>query len=171
MNWFETIVVTKKREDIVNLIKQLMLSSNKNLELPEIQLPTENGKLIALPDFTEEHGEFEDDDTNTENTEVSIDTTVGLASTVQFMHRIRYIIYHSLLAIQLEQRLPQPETPQPEAPQTDQPPRLADEVKQTPPEPAPTVADQSKLKKRSFSLKKVDKSLEKNEAASKKRKV
>lgn len=68
MNWFETIVVTKKREDIVNLIKSLLIKNNRNVELPEIQLPTENGKLIALPDFTEEHGDFEDDDT--EHTEV-----------------------------------------------------------------------------------------------------
>lgn len=72
MNWFETIVVTKKREDIVNLIKSLMIQHNKNVELPEIQLPTENGKLIVLPDFLEEHGEFEDDDGQTGLGEVNI---------------------------------------------------------------------------------------------------
>lgn len=62
INWFDTLVVTKKREDIVNLIKRLMTANNKMISLPEIQLPTENGKLLELPDFTEEHGEFEEDD-------------------------------------------------------------------------------------------------------------
>lgn len=62
MNWFDTLVVTKKREDIVNLIKRLMDAQKKNIVLPEIQLPTENGKLLELPDFTEEHGEFEEEE-------------------------------------------------------------------------------------------------------------
>lgn len=62
MNWFDTLVVTKKREDIANLIKRLMEETNKNIVLPEIQLPTENGKLLELPDFSEEHGEFEDEE-------------------------------------------------------------------------------------------------------------
>lgn len=61
-NWFDTLIVTKKREDIVNLIKQKMQEQNKNITLPEIQLPTENGRLLELPDFTEEHGEFEDEE-------------------------------------------------------------------------------------------------------------
>lgn len=46
-----------------------MIEHNKNIELPDIQLPTENGKLLALPDFSEEHGEFEDEQANTENNE------------------------------------------------------------------------------------------------------
>lgn len=63
INWFEAIVVTKKREDICNLIKSLVSRYNPNIPpLPDIQLPTENGVLIELPDFTEEHGEFEEDD-------------------------------------------------------------------------------------------------------------
>lgn len=70
MNWFETIVVTKKREDIVHLIKRLMIANNKNIDLPDIQLPTESGKLVVLPDFLEEHGEFEDDDGHQEMGEV-----------------------------------------------------------------------------------------------------
>lgn len=70
INWFETLIVTKKREDIVNLIRDLMIKSNKNIELPEIALPTENGKLIALPDFSEEHGEFEEDEAHADQSEV-----------------------------------------------------------------------------------------------------
>lgn len=62
INWFDTLVVTKKREDIANLIKRLMEETKKNIVLPEIQLPTENGKLLELPDFSEEHGEFEDEE-------------------------------------------------------------------------------------------------------------
>lgn len=71
VNWFDTLVVTKKREDIVNLIKKLMEENKRNVQLPEIQLPTENGKLLELPDFTEEHGEFEEEeDMETEYSEV-----------------------------------------------------------------------------------------------------
>lgn len=47
-----------------------MIKSNKNIELPEIALPTENGKLIALPDFSEEHGEFEEDEPHADQSEV-----------------------------------------------------------------------------------------------------
>lgn len=39
-----------------------MDANKKNISLPEIQLPTENGKLLELPDFTEEHGEFEEEE-------------------------------------------------------------------------------------------------------------
>lgn len=46
----------------MNLIKRLMDENNKKISLPEIQLPTENGKLLELPDFTEEHGEFEEEE-------------------------------------------------------------------------------------------------------------
>lgn len=71
VEWFDTLVVTKKREDIVNLIKRLMDENKKKISLPEIQLPTENGKLLELPDFSEEHGEFEEEDeADAENSEV-----------------------------------------------------------------------------------------------------
>ncbi|XP_030760766.1 uncharacterized protein LOC115885866 isoform X2 [Sitophilus oryzae] len=59
-NWFEEIIVTKKREDICNLIKSLMeedgISKVKIAKiLPEIALPTLNGKIIEkLPD-SEDH--------------------------------------------------------------------------------------------------------------------
>lgn len=60
-NWFESIIVTKKREDIALLIKDLISTHNHDAPpLPEIQLPTLNGKLLELPDFTEEHADFEE---------------------------------------------------------------------------------------------------------------
>lgn len=49
-----------------------MMEYNRNVVLPEIQLPTEDGKLLELPDFTEEHGEFEEEeDMDNEIPEVS----------------------------------------------------------------------------------------------------
>lgn len=44
-NWFETIVVTRKREDISKLIKKLVATYNAdNLPLPDIIFPTLNGE-------------------------------------------------------------------------------------------------------------------------------
>lgn len=46
--WFEGIVVTRKREDISNLLKKLVHRHNPdNLPLPDIPLPTLNGKLTV----------------------------------------------------------------------------------------------------------------------------
>lgn len=46
-NWFETIVVTRKREEVANLIKSLVQSYElKIAPLPEIALPTVDGKLV-----------------------------------------------------------------------------------------------------------------------------
>lgn len=39
----------------------MVYKPSERINLPEIQLPTENGKLVELPDFTEEHGEFEEE--------------------------------------------------------------------------------------------------------------
>lgn len=39
-NWFDEIVIIKKREDICNLLKELIIESL----LPDIALPTVNGK-------------------------------------------------------------------------------------------------------------------------------
>lgn len=44
-NWFDVIVVTRKREDISNLLKKLVQRDNPEiLPLPDIPLPTLNGK-------------------------------------------------------------------------------------------------------------------------------
>ncbi|XP_052895861.1 uncharacterized protein LOC128303049 [Anopheles moucheti] len=63
-DWFETITVTKKREDICNLIKTLVEKHNPNvLPLPSIELPTLNGKLIM--DFDNEFTSASDTDSKT----------------------------------------------------------------------------------------------------------
>ncbi|KAG7299477.1 hypothetical protein JYU34_016438 [Plutella xylostella] len=51
-NWFEEIVVTRKREEISKLLKVLMHKYNpeSHLALPDIAFPTLNGKLIETED-------------------------------------------------------------------------------------------------------------------------
>lgn len=45
-NWFEELVVTRKREDISSLIKELMLENKKDPSiLPDIAFPTCNGRF------------------------------------------------------------------------------------------------------------------------------
>lgn len=47
VNWFEEIVVTRKREEISNLLKRLMQQRNAEIDfLPDIPFPTLNGKSI-----------------------------------------------------------------------------------------------------------------------------
>lgn len=59
--WFDTDIVTKKREDISNLIKDLMEKKNvKDVELPKIEFPTLNGKLIEQPTDTSENPNIDD---------------------------------------------------------------------------------------------------------------
>uniref|UniRef100_A0A182SQJ7 Uncharacterized protein n=1 Tax=Anopheles maculatus TaxID=74869 RepID=A0A182SQJ7_9DIPT len=61
--WFETIVVTKKREDICNLIKDLIEKHDPSvLPLPPIELPTLNGKLICDPAEGLNEPEFEEEE-------------------------------------------------------------------------------------------------------------
>lgn len=68
--WFDTITVTKKREDIALLIRDLILKDGRLFKLPDIQLPTQNGEMVDLPDFLEEHGDFEDEESGLDNPEV-----------------------------------------------------------------------------------------------------
>ncbi|XP_055373221.1 uncharacterized protein LOC129606736 [Condylostylus longicornis] len=64
VNWFENITVTKKREDIAILLKELVSKQHpERLPLPEIQLPTQDGKLI---EYTEGEAEFEEDEMDEE---------------------------------------------------------------------------------------------------------
>ncbi|XP_057321904.1 uncharacterized protein LOC130665499 [Microplitis mediator] len=46
-NWFEEIVVTRKREELSNLLIKLMndTKGDKNIILPSVQFPTQDGKL------------------------------------------------------------------------------------------------------------------------------
>lgn len=46
-DWFEEIVVTRKREEIANLIKDLMKQYGKDTKLlPDVAFPTINGKFL-----------------------------------------------------------------------------------------------------------------------------
>eukprot|EP00099_Drosophila_melanogaster_P012633 NP_001286956.1 veloren, isoform D [Drosophila melanogaster] len=62
-NWFDFLTVTKKREDIANLIQQLMDEGNQQqrLILPVIEFPTLNGQLVEYPEDTES-AEFEEEE-------------------------------------------------------------------------------------------------------------
>ncbi|XP_031345949.1 uncharacterized protein LOC116172807 isoform X2 [Photinus pyralis] len=54
-HWFDEFVVTKKREDISLLIKDLMLKYDKDLDiLPVISFPTLDGKLVQRDEEDEE---------------------------------------------------------------------------------------------------------------------
>ncbi|XP_049821770.1 uncharacterized protein LOC109596804 isoform X3 [Aethina tumida] len=63
-DWFEEIVVTRKREEISELIKNLMVEYDRDIDLlPKIKFPTINGKVIErLPEDEIENEEdmFED---------------------------------------------------------------------------------------------------------------
>ncbi|XP_012286581.1 uncharacterized protein LOC105703068 isoform X2 [Orussus abietinus] len=51
-NWFEEIVVTRKREELSKLLVKLMNASkgDKNISLPTLTFPTQDGKLIPKPE-------------------------------------------------------------------------------------------------------------------------
>ncbi|XP_034480938.1 sentrin-specific protease 6 isoform X3 [Drosophila innubila] len=86
-NWFDFLTVTKKREDIAQLIQQLMDESNAHqtrLILPVIEFPTLNGQLVEYPEetesaeFEEEEGHEDEDHTSdahddSANTEMEVD--------------------------------------------------------------------------------------------------
>lgn len=62
-DWFDTITVTKKREDISNLLKELIKKHNPDvLPLPDIKFPTLNGKLIIDPEDSFNDAEFEEEE-------------------------------------------------------------------------------------------------------------
>uniref|UniRef100_A0A336LNT8 CSON009158 protein n=1 Tax=Culicoides sonorensis TaxID=179676 RepID=A0A336LNT8_CULSO len=60
-NWFDSITVTKKREDISNLLEKLIEKYEPaNLPLPKLEFPTKDGVLIEI----DETAEFEEADTD-----------------------------------------------------------------------------------------------------------
>ncbi|XP_075164441.1 uncharacterized protein LOC142237012 isoform X2 [Haematobia irritans] len=70
-NWFDTLTVTKKREDISNLLQELMNERNgpnNKVILPEIPFPTLNGQLVETDgyniEFEEDEMDDDDDDDN-----------------------------------------------------------------------------------------------------------
>lgn len=73
VNWFENIVVTRKREEIANLIKDLIekTENGKSVILPDIMLPTLNGELLEPEESESRDENFEEDDENDPNFEVS----------------------------------------------------------------------------------------------------
>ncbi|GAB0091683.1 hypothetical protein DMENIID0001_065400 [Sergentomyia squamirostris] len=64
VNWFSTIVVTRKREDISNLLIELVKEQHPDRLslLPEITFPTQDGKLIETEENFEETPEFEEEE-------------------------------------------------------------------------------------------------------------
>lgn len=61
LNWFPQDVVTRKREDISNLIKQLMSAQGVNdLELPKLDFPTRDGKILETASTEEPQSAVED---------------------------------------------------------------------------------------------------------------
>lgn len=72
-NWFDFLTVTKKREDIAQLIQQLMDENNAHqsrLILPVIEFPTLNGQLVEYPEEAES-AEFEEEDGHDEEEHTS----------------------------------------------------------------------------------------------------
>lgn len=64
LNWFHQDIVTRKREDISNLIKKLMERDGcDDVELPEIEFPTKDGKILEMSTMnTTADDTFEDPD-------------------------------------------------------------------------------------------------------------
>ncbi|KAK5646103.1 hypothetical protein RI129_004567 [Pyrocoelia pectoralis] len=80
IHWFDEFVVTKKREDISLLIKDLMLKYNKDLDiLPVISFPTHDGKLVQRDEEDEEfmNDELEEDDMEEEEDGMPEDSEVS----------------------------------------------------------------------------------------------
>ncbi|TMW52161.1 hypothetical protein DOY81_002720 [Sarcophaga bullata] len=82
--WFDTLTVTRKREDISNLLQKLMNERNgpnNKVILPEIPFPTLNGQLVEPEgyniEFEEEEMEDDDEEENTtgDMEELSTDDT------------------------------------------------------------------------------------------------
>lgn len=63
-NWFDEIIVTRKREEISDLLKELIRNTHpERLPLPEISFPTANGKLVDREDsLGDETAEFEEEE-------------------------------------------------------------------------------------------------------------
>ncbi|XP_011189450.2 uncharacterized protein LOC105216578 isoform X1 [Zeugodacus cucurbitae] len=93
-NWFDTLTVTRKREDISQLLQQLMNERNgpnHQVILPEIPLPTSNGQLVEPPEgynieFEEEEtcedaAEEDDDNTDADGTPNDADGTASSTHT------------------------------------------------------------------------------------------
>ncbi|XP_011202463.2 uncharacterized protein LOC105225617 isoform X1 [Bactrocera dorsalis] len=98
-NWFDTLTVTRKREDISQLLQQLMNERNgpnHQVILPEIPLPTSNGQLVEPPEgfnieFEEEEtgedaAEEDDDNTDVDGTPNDADGTASSTHTDELVN-------------------------------------------------------------------------------------
>ncbi|CAD7003398.1 unnamed protein product [Ceratitis capitata] len=80
-NWFDTITVTRKREDISQLLQQLMNDRNgpnHQVILPEIPLPTQNGQLVEPAEGF--NIEFEEEETGDDVAEEDEDNTASTSA-------------------------------------------------------------------------------------------
>ncbi|XP_037959959.1 sentrin-specific protease 6-like [Teleopsis dalmanni] len=78
-NWFDTLTVTRKREEISNLLQQLLNEKygvGHQIVLPKISFPTLNGQLVESHD--EYNIEFEEDGMDYETAEEEEELTSGV---------------------------------------------------------------------------------------------
>lgn len=62
VNWFHQDLVTRKREEIAKLIQMLLKKNNSdNYELPQLEFPTKDGKILEVAEDPNESA-FDDDD-------------------------------------------------------------------------------------------------------------
>lgn len=67
-NWFDTDVVTRKREEISDLLKQLIAKQHPEAsDLPEIDFPTKNGVILEPTADMDGTADTEDDAFDDEN--------------------------------------------------------------------------------------------------------
>lgn len=63
LNWFHQDLVTRKREEIAKLLQELIKrSSPDGIELPELEFPTKDGKILELPEEAIVDNAFDDDE-------------------------------------------------------------------------------------------------------------
>lgn len=63
VNWFHQDIVTRKREEIAKLLQELIKRTTPDgIELPEIEFPTKDGKILELQDEALVQSAFDDDE-------------------------------------------------------------------------------------------------------------
>uniref|UniRef100_A0A1B0GEF5 Ubiquitin-like protease family profile domain-containing protein n=1 Tax=Glossina morsitans morsitans TaxID=37546 RepID=A0A1B0GEF5_GLOMM len=85
-NWFDTITVTRKREDISNLLQKLMDDRNglhNRILLPDIPFPTLNGQLVEPKGYNIkfEEDEIDEDDEDPHRSTVELETELSTDDT------------------------------------------------------------------------------------------
>ncbi|KAL9905536.1 sentrin-specific protease 6 veloren isoform 2-T3 [Glossina fuscipes fuscipes] len=83
-SWFDTITVTRKREDISNLLQKLMNERNgphNRILLPDIPFPTLNGQLVEPEGYNIEFEEDEIDEDDEDERSVELETELSTDDT------------------------------------------------------------------------------------------